>query len=214
MFRTNKQRRPLFLSLRACLFSTSWWWMPEYEALSLYVVYTAIQSGHSVRCRWSAMADVSRPQFFDEYGRLAKRGSSSGACGAFGWPSSLWSQGRLWSRSSLAFVLIRSVQPRSVGGQPGSELGNPGADHQKSPYNERVARAHLAERPDRLLAAWFRMVPNFEELEGMATLSIQREAGRLDWRLEHLLGGELDRLRWPELPEDVLLAEEDLEDEL
>ncbi|KAH8023246.1 hypothetical protein HPB51_011689 [Rhipicephalus microplus] len=106
------------------------------------------------------------------------------------------------------------VQPQSVGGQPGSELGNPGADHQKSPYNKRVARAHLAERPDRLLAAWFRMVPNFEELEGMATLSIQREAGRLDWRLEHLLGGELDRLRWPELPEDVLQAEEDLEDEL
>lgn len=29
-----------------------------------------------------------------------------------------------------------------------------------------------------------------------------------------MLGGELDKLRWPELPEDVLLAEEDLEDEL
>lgn len=58
------------------------------------------------------------------------------------------------------------------------------------------------------------MVPNLEELEGTAALSIQRETGRLDWRLEHLLGGELDRLRWPELPEDVLLAEEDLEDEL
>lgn len=29
-----------------------------------------------------------------------------------------------------------------------------------------------------------------------------------------MLGGELDRLRWPELPDDVLLADEDLEEEL
>lgn len=49
--------------------------MPECGALALYVVYTAIQSGHSVRCRWGAMADVSRPQFFDECGSLAKHGS-------------------------------------------------------------------------------------------------------------------------------------------
>ncbi|KAL1418691.1 hypothetical protein MTO96_025725 [Rhipicephalus appendiculatus] len=116
--------------------------------------------------------------------------------------------------STLRYRLVAAVVLMSLGGQPGSEHGKPGADPEKSPYNESSVRAHLAERPDRLLAASFKMVPYFEELEGTATLSMQRETGRLDWRLEHLLGGELDRLRWPELPEDVLLAEEDLEDEL
>lgn len=90
----------------------------------------------------------------------------------------------------------------------------PGASPQEEPCTGCCVRAHLSEWPDRLLAACFKMSPNLEELDGTATLSMQRDTGRLGWRLEHLLGGELERLRWPELPEDVLLADEDLEEEL
>lgn len=70
------------------------------------------------------------------------------------------------------------------------------------------------QRPGRLVAPCLWVALNLGAPECATAWSMHRDTGRLDWRLEHLLGGELDRLRWPELPEDVLLADEDLEEEL
>lgn len=128
-----------------------------------------------------ATVDVSRPRFHEVCGILAKHGSSSNEL-AERWVSHSASGVREGDAigavlPSLSFV-HRPTSFRCWTGRDRARVA--GCESVDEPYADCSSRAHLAERLDRLLAACLKAAPNFEEPEGTATLSMQRETGRLD----------------------------------